>query len=580
MHTASTLASYIDLLKRALGKRGPGKFLLLLLASALHALGHAALALVASGLTVGLVQAWGSRGPESLGARTPYLSYADKALFLSGFGLAAVFVKGAAGVYATYVQRQVAAEVGNDLRLQLLDSLLASHHLRRPRHIDQGTPTSTAAGVSALTDRIRDVELGLKAGMLGGIRAGAQLFPLLVVLFALSQRMAALSVVVLGAFGVVLARSRAGFRQATANVTSERERLLEAADECVRHADLWVTFGAERKVRASVRRLGDALARGAATLEARAAALSAVNEVLAAAALVAALGAARAGWLGPAEQQGALLAFSVCFFMAYRPLRDLADARLAWMQGRDAYEGLRAGALRRKADADTTDTDSDSRWQLAALELCGLKLARGAEARLTLRIEPGSIVVVCGPTGAGKTTLLRTLLGLEPTLEGDILYGGETIEGAAAGPASRPFAWVPQDAPLLADTLAANVALGIPGAAGSAESTSREALRSVGAEHMAAALGTERLGSGARSVSGGERQWIALARAVATGQPVLLLDEPTSGMDAESQRRVLEGITRLRGHRTVILVTHRPEPLAIADAVVHLGAVEALGRAA
>src|SRR5208282_222233 len=114
-----------------------------------------------------------------------------------------------------------------------------------------------------------------------------------------------------------------------------------------------------------------------------------------------------------------------------------ADARLAWMQGRDAYEGLLVGALHRKSDADVdTNPDSDSRWPLAALELCGLKLARGAGARLTLRIEPGSIVVVCGATGAGKTTLLRTLLGLEPTLEGDILYGSETIERSAAGPAS------------------------------------------------------------------------------------------------------------------------------------------------
>ena len=84
-------------------------------------------------------------------------------------------------------------------------------------------------------------------------------------------------------------------------------------------------------------------------------------------------------------------------------------------------------------------------------------------------------------------------------------------------------------------------------------------------------------------MSGGERQWIALARALATRMPVLLLDEPTSGLDGESQARVLEAIARLRGRRTVVLVTHRPEPLAIADAVLDLGAAgssEASGRAA
>jgi ABC-type transport system involved in cytochrome bd biosynthesis fused ATPase/permease subunit len=125
------------------------------------------------------------------------------------------------------------------------------------------------------------------------------------------------------------------------------------------------------------------------------------------------------------------------------------------------------------------------------------------------------------------------------------------------------LAGVAQDAPLLADTLDANVSLG-----GSADA--RALLASLGAGSLAAALDDARLGAGGRAVSGGERQWIALARAVATRQPVLLLDEPTSGLDPASQARVLDAIARLRGERTILLVTHRPEPLAIADAVVRM----------
>jgi ABC-type bacteriocin/lantibiotic exporter with double-glycine peptidase domain len=62
-----------------------------------------------------------------------------------------------------------------------------------------------------------------------------------------------------------------------------------------------------------------------------------------------------------------------------------------------------------------------------------------------------------------------------------------------------------------------------------------------------------------------------LARAIASRQPILLLDEPTSGLDPESQAQVLDAIARLRGERSVLLVTHRAEPLAIADHVVRLG---------
>jgi ABC-type transport system involved in cytochrome bd biosynthesis fused ATPase/permease subunit len=189
-------------------------------------------------------------------------------------------------------------------------------------------------------------------------------------------------------------------------------------------------------------------------------------------------------------------------------------------------------------------------------------------------VEAGTVVAVVGPTGAGKTTLLRVLLGLEQAGGGDVLFDGESIARAPAGPGGRPFAWVPQEAPLLAGSLATNVSLG------AAATDPREALEPLGAAHLADALEGCRLGAGGRPVSGGERQWIALARAIATGLPVLLLDEPTSGLDGAAQRHVLEAIARLRGRRTVVIVTHRPEPLAIADVVVRLAADDGLERAA
>jgi ABC-type transport system involved in cytochrome bd biosynthesis fused ATPase/permease subunit len=280
------------------------------------------------------------------------------------------------------------------------------------------------------------------------------------------------------------------------------------------------------------------------------------------------------GWLGDAGSGAALLSFTVAFFLAYRPIRDLTEARFAWLRGQVAFEELEELAPSGGAAADAHPSRAvppvasfaGGAWSLAALDLRGLELMRGGAPPVTLSIAPGQIVAVLGPTGAGKTTLLRTLLGLEASRGGRIEYAGASLEFAPAGPAARPFAWVPQDAPLLADTLAANVALGAPADA-------RSALTPLGAEHLVDSLGDERLGAGGRSVSGGERQWIALARAIASRQPILLLDEPTSGLDPQSQAQVLDAISRLRGERSVLLVTHRPEPLAIADHVVRLGAL-------
>jgi ABC-type bacteriocin/lantibiotic exporter with double-glycine peptidase domain len=98
----------------------------------------------------------------------------------------------------------------------------------------------------------------------------------------------------------------------------------------------------------------------------------------------------------------------------------------------------------------------------------------------------------------------------------------------------------------------------------------RRVLHLLGAEPMMDATGDRKLGPFGVAVSGGERQWIALARALSTRQPVLLLDEPTSGLDAQSQGAVLDALASLRGVRSVILVTHRTEPLALADVIVRL----------
>ena len=201
-----------------------------------------------------------------------------------------------------------------------------------------------------------------------------------------------------------------------------------------------------------------------------------------------------------------------------------------------------------------------------------LASARSRSGRYALKNAPakgrtegaGEVVGGRGPAGVGKATLRRPLLGLETALSGNVYYAGISLAGEPAGPVNRPFAWVPQDAPLLHATLDQNVTLGDP------DVRPAETLAALGASRLADKLGTSQLVA-ERALSGGERQWIALARAMATRQPVLLLDEPTSGLDPGSQRMVLSAIASLRGKRSVLLITHRSEPAETADRVLVLG---------
>src|SRR6202012_1435095 len=135
---------------------------------------------------------------------------------------------------------------------------------------------------------------------------------------------------------------------------------LEAADEAVRHADLWVTYGAESKARSVVARLGETIARTSARLHARAAISSGANEVLGAAALVIAIVASRRGWLGAAPDGKTLFLFALVFFLAYRPLREVTEARLSLTRAQGAYEALTAGAGSDAGAGSGAETSADA----------------------------------------------------------------------------------------------------------------------------------------------------------------------------------------------------------------------------
>jgi ABC-type transport system involved in cytochrome bd biosynthesis fused ATPase/permease subunit len=424
---------------------------------------------------------------------------------------------------------------------------------------------------------LREVERGIEEGFLGGIRASLALVPLGVALALVSTKLAWAAVLLLAPFGALLAAARRIWKRSHARALLVAEGVHFEVNELVAHIDVWRAYGAAEPVCEALDQLAEQAARASSRAEGGRAALSSANEVLAALTLLACVGFTR--WFSLPLGDGALFAFAVPFFMAYRPLRDLGDARAALDKGGAALRSLELTArvphllpppLEGNEPSPRPMPHAPRRWERAVLEVRGVgRSADSVDERATFTsfiVRPAEMVAIVGPTGSGKTTLLRALLGLEPAAVGSIRYGDEELSRAGVGPCERPFAWAPQEAPLLAGSLEKNVLL-----TRTDPSAVERVLHAIGADHLLRECAGALLGASGRPMSGGERKWIALARAIASELPVLLLDEPTAGLDAAAQDKVLAELYRLRRTRAIVLVTHQHDVAARADRVVAIG---------
>jgi subfamily B ATP-binding cassette protein MsbA len=194
---------------------------------------------------------------------------------------------------------------------------------------------------------------------------------------------------------------------------------------------------------------------------------------------------------------------------------------------------------------------------------------------LSFVAAPGKMLALVGASGAGKSTALALIPRLYTPTGGEILLDGASITSVTLASLRAAIAYVGQDALLFDDTIAANIALGRPGAGPEdieAAAEAAAALRFV--EAMPEGFAT-RVGVNGQRLSGGQRQRIALARAILRNPRILLLDEATSALDAESEAAVQKALTRLRQGRTTIVVAHRLSTVRDADLIV----VMADGRA-
>ncbi|HET9909222.1 MAG TPA: thiol reductant ABC exporter subunit CydD, partial [Anaerolineales bacterium] len=255
----------------------------------------------------------------------------------------------------------------------------------------------------------------------------------------------------------------------------------------------------------------------------------------------------------------------------YLPLRMLGARFHAGMAGTTAAK--RIFEILDIPISQTTDLTTAREIEITGIELSNVTYTYPDETRPTLenidlQIQTGQHVALVGPSGAGKSTLVNLLLGFIQPISGTITVNREHLISNIE--LRNSIAWVPQNPHLFHDTISANISLGKPNA------TQDEVIAAAKAAHLHELIETlpEKyetvIGEAGARLSSGQAQRLALARAFLKNSPILILDEPTSSLDPETELLLEQSTRRLMQGRTVITVAHRLNTIFRADQIVVL----------
>jgi subfamily B ATP-binding cassette protein MsbA len=278
--------------------------------------------------------------------------------------------------------------------------------------------------------------------------------------------------------------------------------------------------------------------------------------------------AVRVAEAGP-EAVGALASFLIAVIVAYRPVKRLATSAINLQTGLIAAQKIRT-ALNACVEVQEPPHTRPLTATRCAVEISDVRFSYDGNVDVlrgvSMTLDAGDIVALVGPSGSGKSTLLNLIPRLYEPSAGTIRIEGSDVRDFSLSSLRRSIALVSQDVILLDDTVRANIAYG------ACEPEDEEDIWS--ALHDACALDfvrqlpeglDTRVGERGSYFSGGQRQRLALARALYRGAPILLLDEPTSSLDRDLEQDIRVALMRLAGKKTILIASHRLPIIEFAD---------------
>jgi ATP-binding cassette subfamily B protein len=487
------------------------------------------------------------------------------ALLYIGLNVASGVVSGADDYLATYVSQRFLVDLRRDVFSHVLSLPAAAHDRRR-----------LGDTLTRLTSDVAAVERFMVSQVSEGAGALVRLLVLVGALVWMDWQLALAALVVAPLFWWVSTR----FARLTREVSRERRRrggsLGSVTEEALGNAALVQSYGREDQAVATYDGHNRAIA-GAELAASRIRAL--FLPLVDLAELVGVLVVVGLGVWSLADGRltlGGLLAFLTLLMQCFGPVRTLADLVPALYSASAGVERV-VELLDEPAGGDRADATPLPRGP-GALSVREVSYAyagtsRPALDRLSLEVAAGEVVALVGPSGSGKSTLGRLLSRQLVADSGVVAIDGHDVAACTAASVRDVVTVVHQEQLMLDASVHDNLVLGRPDAT---RAEVRAAARDAGAHEFVESLPRgydTRIGQRGRSLSGGQRQRLAVARALLRPGRVLVLDEPTTGLDADAARRLMAALTSGPRERTILVLTHDPVVLEHVDRVVSLAPV-------
>ncbi len=274
-------------------------------------------------------------------------------------------------------------------------------------------------------------------------------------------------------------------------------------------------------------------------------------------------------------EPSALVVFLVYLKRAFKPAQEFAKYTVRIAKATAAGERVINILKQEPESRDRADAIQAGNFD-GAIEFCNLDFGYSKDKKvlsgLNLKIKPGQIVAITGPSGAGKSTILGLLLRLYKPDSGQILIDNQPVDGFSLESYRRNFSVVLQTPMLFAASIFENIAIGRNTTSFSKADVTNAAQLAQAHEFICSLPHQYEtvLGERATTISRGQCQRIAIARAAMLDKSILLLDEPTTGLDEMNKRIVIDALLKLSRGKTTVMVTHNLNLAARADLIVYV----------